>query len=46
MNAKSRIGKVIIEGEYATLKYERQLSHPRELVWKAITIQQLGHVVQ
>ena len=37
MNAKSQSGEVIIEGEYATLKYERRLAHPREVVWKAIT---------
>ena len=30
-------GTVAIEGEYATLRYERRLSHPREVVWKAIT---------
>jgi uncharacterized protein YndB with AHSA1/START domain len=30
-------GTVTIEEEYATLRYERQLSHPREVVWKAIT---------
>jgi uncharacterized protein YndB with AHSA1/START domain len=30
-------GTVTIEGEYATLRYERRLSHPREVVWKAIT---------
>ena len=30
-------GIVTIEGEYATLSYERRLSHPREIVWKAIT---------
>ena len=36
MNSKSN-GTVIIEGEYATLRYERRLSHPREVVWKAIT---------
>ena len=30
-------GIVTIEGEYATLNYERRLSHPREIVWKAIT---------
>ena len=29
-------GEVIIEGDYATLKYERRLAHPREAVWKAI----------
>lgn len=36
MNPESK-GTVTIESEYATLRYERQLSHPRELVWKAIT---------
>jgi uncharacterized protein YndB with AHSA1/START domain len=30
-------GEVIIEGDYATLRYERRLSYPREVVWKAIT---------
>jgi uncharacterized protein YndB with AHSA1/START domain len=35
MNPES--GTVTIEGEYATLRYERRLSHPREVVWKAIT---------
>lgn len=30
-------GTVTIEGEHATIKYERRLSHPREVVWKAIT---------
>jgi len=30
-------GKVTIEGEYGTLKFERRFSHPREIVWKAIT---------
>jgi hypothetical protein len=37
MNAMSQRGEVIIEGRYATLKYERRLAHPREVVWKAIT---------
>jgi uncharacterized protein YndB with AHSA1/START domain len=37
MNASSQKGEVIIEGDYATLKYERRLAHPREVVWKAIT---------
>jgi uncharacterized protein YndB with AHSA1/START domain len=42
MNAKSsdvnnQKGTVIIEGDYATLRYERRLAHPREAVWKAIT---------
>ena len=36
MNPESK-GTVTIEGEYATLRYEQQLSHPREVVWKAIT---------
>src|SRR5919198_5546272 len=36
MNA-SQNGEVIIEGDYATLKYERQLAYPREVIWKAIT---------
>ena len=30
-------GTVNIEGDYATLRYERRLSHPREVIWKAIT---------
>ncbi len=30
-------GKVTIEGEYAILRYERKLTYPREVVWKAIT---------
>lgn len=36
MNASQK-GEVIIEGDYATLRYERHLAHPREVVWKAIT---------
>ena len=36
LNTESK-GMVTIEGEYATLRYKRQLSHPREVVWKAIT---------
>ena len=35
-NAKSK-GTVTIEEKYGTLMYERRLSHPREIVWKAIT---------
>jgi uncharacterized protein YndB with AHSA1/START domain len=34
---RQRNGTVSIEGEYATLKFERRLAHPREVVWKAIT---------
>lgn len=30
-------GIVTIEGEYGTIKFERLLSHPKEIVWKAIT---------
>jgi uncharacterized protein YndB with AHSA1/START domain len=30
-------GKVTIRGEYGTIKFERLLSHPKEVVWKAIT---------
>lgn len=33
----SQNGTVIIEGDYATLRFERRLPHPREAVWKAIT---------
>jgi len=31
------IGTVTIEEEYATLRYERRLFYPREIVWEAIT---------
>jgi uncharacterized protein YndB with AHSA1/START domain len=37
MKTSSQQGEVIIEGDYATLKYERRLAHPREVVWKSIT---------
>jgi uncharacterized protein YndB with AHSA1/START domain len=30
-------GTVNIEGEYAALKFERRLFHPKDVVWKAIT---------
>lgn len=30
-------GAVIMEGEYAILRFERRLAHPRGVVWKAIT---------
>jgi hypothetical protein len=30
-------GTITIEEEYGILKYERRLSHPTEIVWKAIT---------
>jgi uncharacterized protein YndB with AHSA1/START domain len=32
-----RIGKVVIEGEEATLVFKRRLSQPPEAVWKALT---------
>jgi uncharacterized protein YndB with AHSA1/START domain len=32
-----QIGKVTIEGNHATLRYQRRLFHPREMVWRAIT---------
>jgi uncharacterized protein YndB with AHSA1/START domain len=35
--SSSRLGSVSIEGEYATLEFERRLSHPPEIVWEAIT---------
>ena len=36
LNTESK-GIITIEGEYRILKYERQFSHPKEIVWKAIT---------
>ena len=36
LNPESK-GTVIIEREYATITYKRQLPHPREVVWRAIT---------
>jgi uncharacterized protein YndB with AHSA1/START domain len=36
LNTESK-GTITVEEEYATLEYERLLSHPREIVWKAIT---------
>ena len=36
LNAESK-GTITVEEEYATLKYEQRLTHPREIVWKAIT---------
>ncbi len=36
LNTESK-GIITIEEEYGTLKYERRFSHPREIVWKAIT---------
>jgi uncharacterized protein YndB with AHSA1/START domain len=34
---QQKSGTVTIEGGYATLRYERRLSHSPEVVWKAIT---------
>ncbi len=31
------LGRVTVEGEYATLSFERRLPHPPEVVWEAIT---------
>jgi uncharacterized protein YndB with AHSA1/START domain len=36
LNPESK-GTVNIEGDYVTLRYERQLSYPREVIWKSIT---------
>lgn len=36
MSTESK-GEVTIEAEYGTLKFERLLSYPIEIVWKAIT---------
>jgi uncharacterized protein YndB with AHSA1/START domain len=33
----SRLGQVLVDGEYATLVFERRLKHPPEAVWEAIT---------
>ncbi len=33
----SRLGSVTVEGEHATLVFERRLPHPPEVVWEAIT---------
>ncbi len=32
-------GTIIVEGKYGTIKFERRLKHPKEMVWKAITDQ-------
>jgi uncharacterized protein YndB with AHSA1/START domain len=37
VNSNNEIGAVTIEGDYATLRYERRIPHPTEVVWKAIT---------
>jgi uncharacterized protein YndB with AHSA1/START domain len=36
-NNNSQNGTVTMQGDYATLRYERRLAHPREAVWNAIT---------
>jgi uncharacterized protein YndB with AHSA1/START domain len=36
LSTKSR-GGITYEKEYATLTYQRRLSHPREVIWKALT---------
>ena len=30
-------GRILYEGEYASLTYQRRLPHPRETIWKEIT---------
>ena len=35
--SSSRLGTVSVNGEFATLEFERRLSHPPEVVWEAIT---------
>ena len=35
--SSSRLGRVKVEGDYATLEFERRLSHSPETVWQAIT---------
>jgi hypothetical protein len=36
LNPESK-GEVTIEGQYATLKYERRFSYAKEVVWSVIT---------
>jgi uncharacterized protein YndB with AHSA1/START domain len=33
----ARLGRLTVEGDYATLTFERRLQHPPEAVWEAIT---------
>ena len=33
------IGTVIIDGNYGTIRFERQINHPKEIIWNAITDQ-------
>jgi uncharacterized protein YndB with AHSA1/START domain len=35
--SSSRFGSVNVDGDFATLEFERRLSHPPEIVWQAIT---------
>lgn len=37
MTEERGLGKVIFEGDHATLNFERRLRHPPEAVWEAIT---------
>lgn len=32
-------GTVIIDGNYGTIRFERQINHPKEIIWNAITDQ-------
>jgi uncharacterized protein YndB with AHSA1/START domain len=36
-NQTRPLGQVIVEGDYATISFERRLPHPPEVVWAAIT---------
>lgn len=33
------IGTVIIDGNYGAIRFERQINHPKEIIWNAITDQ-------
>jgi uncharacterized protein YndB with AHSA1/START domain len=37
MDEYTRLGKVIVDGDYATLDFERRFRHPPKAVWEAIT---------
>ena len=39
LNATTSKGTIFIEGIYGTIKFERRLKHPKEMVWKVITDQ-------
>jgi uncharacterized protein YndB with AHSA1/START domain len=37
MTEQRSLGRVIVDGDYASLNFERRLNHPPEVVWRAIT---------